>query len=791
MPLDVQKATRDLRIAVQSACLGQPVRQSVQVLGNHFVVQLRGDPDNWPILSDIIHVPAHASGSEVYGKLTRSWVSHADVCFGRDGILSRMLPNYEMRKEQLYGARFVQRASEMGETAVIEAGTGTGKSLMYLLPARAMGKKVIVSTSNKLLQLQLAKKDAPFVSQIFPSKIALIQGKNNYACMERCQGNGEINKVSRELHDWYFSTESGNVQEIEFQADPRDLEKITTTDCVGRACSFYDECFYYKAKHAADNADIIICNHMLLALHQKFEKAQILPTAGMIVVDEAHQFGNYITKVLGDEVTTNGVKSMCDTLRKYDVDAITLDQLRDRFDNEFFRFGVDTRDNEVAIKHDRVLVAARDLAMFVQANLGAVWNLSDKPETKEDRKQYNTARRLMVQSSKLLTISEPTKSAYARWVNREDKAYYNMPLDISDFVGAMCGFRRKPATDRTVCYGCGAALGVSVSVLSGNAFCMDCITEVDVLGDAEPMNFDDWIAIPQPEQVIETGSNVIFTSATLGTPTLEPFLRGHGINHALTCQLKSPFDYKNNAMLYTPDGNAPAAKSSEFLDFMVEQMNLLVNASKGGAFLLFTSNASLKHAVTSLRRIFERAGYPCFVQGENYTKAQIVSEMKREGNGVLFGTKSFFEGADIPGRALRLVVVDKMPFAAPSPFNTAQDEYIRDYARKNLKLSASDLEYYPFNHKRVPDMTIDLKQAAGRLIRTATDTGVIVVLDNRMTTTRYGRQQVLVSLPDAPRASTIQAVVGFFERNADHTPLTSLSPLDLAKELYKMEELPF
>lgn len=787
---NLQKHVDNLRLAVQTACLGQPVRPSFQVVDNHFVFKIGGDPENWPTLCDIVKVPPFATRTEQDGQLTCRWVSHADVIFGAGGILAGMLPGYETRESQLYGARLLQRSIEMGETAVIEAGTGVGKSLMYLLIARAMGVKIIVSTSNRMLQMQLYRKDAPFVASIFPIKYALIQGKSNFACQDRAQGLGEINKVSKELADWYWSTETGNTQEIDFVIDHKELAQITVNEnCTMRSCGFYAECFYRRNRDQAREADIIICNHALLALHRRYERAHILPSAGVIVIDEAHQFQSYVARVWGEEVKMAGVKQMVDTIRKYDTNMLEIDPHHSRFEDEIFAFGTDTKDTEIAIKTERILKHGQALALAVHGQIKNVWDLSVKPETKEDRKKYNAARRLSSQADKLLMVSKPTRPGYVRWLNRTEKCLYNLPLDVSEIIGAMCGFRKVEAPNKDNCALCNKPLEVNVAVLNGSGFHPECVTTVDPFCDTEIVHFDEWTEQEEPA-IIDNGSNIVFTSATLGTPDLTPFMREHGIAHALQAQLKSPFPYRENSLLYLPDGNAPTVKAPEFLDYMVEQMSLLVNASKGGAFLLFTSNRALAYAVEKLRRQFERIGYPCYVQGDGYTKMEIVNRMKECGNGVLFATKSFFEGADIQGDALRMVVIDKMPFLAPSPFSQAQDEHLRAWARANLNLDASGLEYYPFNAKRIPEMIIDLKQAHGRLIRSMKDRGVVAILDNRTSTTRYGRMQVIASLPDSKQVRSIEAVREFFEdSDIDTTPIASLSSMELAEHLYG--DIPF
>jgi ATP-dependent DNA helicase DinG len=212
-----------------------------------------------------------------------------------------------------------------------------------------------------------------------------------------------------------------------------------------------------------------------------------------------------------------------------------------------------------------------------------------------------------------------------------------------------------------------------VHLLNNIPYGPTCIEYVDPFGDAEEVSLQEWLSQEHSAPTINQHHKtaIMFTSATLGTPDLAPFMRDHGIPHALQMQVESPFDYKRNSLLYIPGNDAPNTKSLEFLEFMSTQMSEMVHAAQGGAFLLFTSNAALRYAVNALKLEFQSAGYPVFVQGEGYSKLEIINQIKAHGNAVLFATKSFFEGVDIQGDALRLVIIDKMPFAAPSPYSHA------------------------------------------------------------------------------------------------------------------------
>lgn len=789
--LDAEKLMPVFRQSIQDACIGKPSRESFKIVDGHFVFTINGNRDNWAELCRLMGVPSDAHQEIVGEKLISRWPSHADIVFGKAGLLSQRLPGYEMRIAQLHAGRLFQRGIEMGEPVVLEAGTGTGKSLIYLMIGRAMNKRMVISTSNKALQMQLYRKDAPFVASLFPSKVVLVQGKGNYACNKRVE-DGAV--MSSELQQWYLTTETGNTQEITFETDWKELDKITVDDsCVGKKmCPCIADCFYYKARAERQDANIIICNHMLLALHNKFPGAQILPEADVIVIDEAHQLANYVSTANGVELKLSSLDRHVKSLADYGVYIEDIDRALPRFQGEVKGYVVGKSDDQVGVNKEDVLKAGVQLAEMLAEGATQIWNPNDMPQEPSEKRLSNVAKRIQAVADNLLFASDKTAEGFVRWITKSANTISNLPYDVSAIVGAMAGFRQTAVEvpDYTHCARCGKQLTADTVHLLGNTpYGPTCIGYVDPFGDAEEVSLQDWLAQEHPEPTTTTHKKtaILFTSATLGTPDLAPFMRDHGLPHALQMQVESPFDYKANSLLYVPDNNAPNTKSGEFLDFMVSQMETMVYSSGGGAFLLFTSNAALRYAVDKLRKPLERSGFPCFVQGEGYSKLEIINQVKVHGNAVLFATKSFFEGVDIQGEALRLVIIDKMPFAAPSPLSNAQQEHIREWARQNLKLSDKDLEWYPFNAKSIPDMIIDLKQGTGRLIRSHRDRGVMAILDNRLLTTQYGRAKVLPSLPDSPLVRNISQVQGFFNPPVESTPVKDLTPLELAKQLYAIE----
>jgi ATP-dependent DNA helicase DinG len=275
---------------------------------------------------------------------------------------------------------------------------------------------------------------------------------------------------------------------------------------------------------------------------------------------------------------------------------------------------------------------------------------------------------------------------------------------------------------------------------------------------AQPINVADYIRSMADRQT------TIFTSATLAAPDMAHFMRTAGLPQALQMQAASPFDYAANALLYLPAGAAPAPSAPEWGAWAIDQMRALVLASGGGAFLLFTSYRMMQEAVAQLRPLFAMRRLTVLVQGD-MPKMEIARRFRDDGSAVLFATKSFFEGVSIDGSALRLVVVDKMPFEAPSPLTMAMEADLLDKARA-AGMSGKTLEMHPFNALRVPRMVIELKQALGRLIRTQTDQGAMAVLDSRVRSAMYGRNVVIPSLPPAQLVSRIEHVAAFLAAGA-------------------------
>lgn len=749
------------------AAQDRPSRPSVQIVDGHWTVTINGNKDQWPAMVEAACIPSSAVQTATEKTLTIRWPSIADTIFGDGGLMAKALPSYEVRKPQLYMARLIQRSIEMGEPAIIEAGTGTGKSFAYAAVAMAMGKRCVISTSNKALQAQLYKKDIPFLCRLFPGKkVALAQGKSNYMCRAKCQRGDNIAIDNYTLAEWYKTTDSGNVEELDFRVDY--IGNWTADDeCTGKRCAFYDSCFYYQAKAERQSADVIICNHALLILDRLYPQANILPGIDIVIVDEAHKLTEYARSSLGQEFTMDSIRKQLSVA--FDLlggrgNSPTADAegLLQEFHQDIAAYHSGSKDRQVGIKHDTEFDSGKKLSSELAKLANQIWNPEDAPEDDEAIRLMKKADKIRNLSERVLSASTKTADGHVRWIETETDKIVNLPFDVSEFIGRMAGFDTKSVApiDRTRCARCDRVLSAAVHVLAGHGYGPDCIRHVDLFGDAEIIPLAEWTTQTDAEpEIRHDPTAIIFTSATIATPKLSHFMRDCGLSHGFQMVADSPFDYASSALLYVPNGETPDPKAPEWQTYVVGDIQRLVTSAGGGAFVLFTSYSNMKYAASALRGVFEQDGLKVLVQNE-LPKGEIAKQFKENGNAVLFATKSFWEGISIEGEALRLVIIDKMPFQAPSPLLKARESVVRN----------------PFAEIQVPEMIIDLKQGSGRLIRRMDDWGVIAILDTRLRVKPYGRDIVLPSLPPAKLTHSIHEVDTFFRDKRKQIP--QIEPFD-------------
>ncbi|HEY8284060.1 MAG TPA: ATP-dependent DNA helicase [Chloroflexota bacterium] len=635
---------------------------------------------------------------------------------GVDGPIARALPGYEERPGQIEMATMVLRALTKGEHAVIEAGTGTGKSLAYLVPAIYSGKTVIVSTANKALQEQLIRKDIPFLQKVLPIQFsaAVLKGRGNYLCLDRLREEEAYQRMMggtrgwSRLLEWRAETPSGDFEDLEISlpVDLRARVMSTTRTCVGQVCDLFEECFVEHAYQRAESAKIIICNHALLLadLHLRDLGARVLPDRDAIVVDEAHRLEETAIDALSVQLSPGDITELMEnTVIRRNTDAGLLD----RAARAGTRLAEDLR--RVAGSFQRVVTEALPSG---EAFSDLLTEVRDGMTTNNPHKNTERSREARRYGMVLEWLTDTISTA--RLVSRpvdEDSVRYSLPRE---------GGRDKGPYLRW--------------------------SPIDVSRQLKELLFDRY--------------PTICTSATLATAAVReddfgvansPFAYYRsraGCEDPKEAVIPSPFDYPSQCLLYVPRTMPEFSPQlhEQFCQALAEHLERLIQASRGRAFCLFTSYKTLDRVHEMLAPKLE---YPSMRQGEA-PRPELLRRFTAKPGSVLFATRSFWEGVDVAGSALSLVAIDKMPFSAP-------DDPVIQARVERMKREGKDW----FNDLMLPQATLQLKQGFGRLIRSASDRGVVAILDSRIIRKGYGRR-VVEALPPARRTDKIEVVDQFF-----------------------------
>jgi ATP-dependent DNA helicase DinG len=640
--------------------------------------------------------------------------------FGPGGVLSQTHPAYEFRRGQLQMAQAVEQALEERRHLIVEAGTGTGKTLAYLMPVIRSGKRVIISTGTKNLQEQLFHKDVPFLEQaLFPEgnrklSVCYMKGRNNYLCRKKLydltgqpvlNGLDEIEQY-RAIAAWEENTASGDRAELaslpEASALWHKLDARADT-CLGQKCSAWDKCFVTEMHRRAMESDIIIVNHHLffadLAIKQQADGAPdagILPEAGAVIFDEAHELEDVAGSYFGISVSAGRLEELC-----RDVEASlqrnrmytsglsgAIKSLRDR--SAFFfsllpegegRFAFENRREFLEENGEEFLGLQRALT-----HIGAeLENLPSKPE-----EVYAFSRRAQELQVQLGFAMESEDRNTVFWIER-----------------------RRTGREK---------LNVSLQA-----------TPVDV---GPVLRECLWSKL----------DTVVLTSATLAVGRGFEYIRQRlGIEHAKDLVLPSHFDYPNQAILYVPP-DLPDPRTPQFSVKAADRIRKLLEITRGRAFVLFTSYAQMRDIY---QRLLGEVEFPMLLQGDA-PKSALLEEFRITPNCVLFATSSFWQGVDVQGEQLSCVIIDRLPFAVPSDPVVAARVKAVDADGGNA-----------FFQYQVPSAVITLKQGFGRLIRSLHDRGLLALLDNRILKKQYGRVFV-ESLPNYRRTTDIGQVEKFF-----------------------------
>lgn len=628
------------------------------------------------------------------------------------GHFSAVIPGFSAREPQIEMSVAIEETLATQGALVVEAETGTGKTLAYLVPALLSGRPIIVSTGTKSLQDQLFFKDVPMVLKALgvSRRVVQLKGRANYLCPYRLEQNLEgTSYLTRETAEqlvivkhWAGRTRSGDFAELEeLPEDAPVWPWVTSTadNCLGQECPYVDECPLMLARQAAQEADLVVVNHHLFFADAALKGegvGELLPTAEGVIFDEAHQLPDIAATFFGKTFSSRQLTELISDVRTEvpaGADLIRLEPILKDVEQATanMRLALGTEGRRDAW-HE---VAEQD---EVQENIEALIDALDalytniEPMQKSSRGLDSCIRRCEELQISFLLLTQAKDPYLVYWFETFRRAFmlHGTPLSVAEAF--------KAHRDKHECA---------------------------------------WV----------------FTSATLSVAgDFKHFLRRLGLQNAATMSLASPFDFRRQAVLYVPE-QLPLPQEQRYTAALVEAMKPVITAAKGGVFFLFTSHRALREAATLLEN---QLPYPLLVQGTR-SRRQLLEEFREAGNAVLLGAASFWEGIDVRGDALRCVIIDKLPFASPGdPVAAARIEHIKEQGR------------HPFMEFQVPHAVLTLRQGAGRLIRDPQDQGLLVLADPRVVSKGYGRL-FLQSLPNMTRTRKLEVVQRFFRLVHENT----------------------
>jgi ATP-dependent DNA helicase DinG len=676
--------------------------------------------------------------------------------FGPGGLIARHHPNYEYRPGQIEMARAVCDTLTHGGIALIEAGTGTGKTLAYLIPALGSGRRVIVATATKNLQEQLYKKDIPFLQEIIPREIKAVcmKGRSNYVCLHRLKKADELPILEGleevdyfdEIRRWAAETETGDRAEL--TELPEDLSFWPQIDaradtCLGQKCPEYDSCFITRMRREAVEADVVIVNHHLffadLALRGG-DYGAVLPDYSTIIFDEAHELEDVAASYFGSSVSNYRINDLIQDAQKLVITEAdqamemtkSLARLAQRGDQFWLSFRGQSVDDAASEDGASNIVQTRGGRQTGQYKARG-YNQRTAAGLQDGR--YTLSGSHFIRTDEDGSY-EPTAAG---------EAYIALTNAIDRLTGVL-GVVKNPPPE--------------LDNIQRRAESLKFDLEFIVMGD-EP-SFVYWYekrgrgiflhATPidvsgiLEEKLFSHVQSAVLTSATMTAGNSFDFIKGRlGIGDAHQLIVESHFDFKTQAVLYLPKG-MPDPRSRDFLDASVEEIVNILEATRGRAFVLFTSVTSMRQTFEQVRELVD---FPVFIQGQG-SKTGLLEKFRTTEGAVLFATSSFWQGVDVQGDALSCVIISKLPFAVPTdPVVAARQKYIDDQGGNS---------FYEYS---VPQAAITLKQGLGRLIRSTSDRGVLSILDPRLKTKSYGRY-FLQSIPQCQQTTSLEDAASIF-----------------------------
>lgn len=720
--------------------------------------------------------------------------------FAGDGLIAQAVPSYRPRQAQLELAQAIEKAALDHTTLIAEAGTGTGKTWAYLVPAFLSGGKVLVSTGTRTLQDQLFRRDIPRLRKALalPVTVSLLKGRGNYVChyhLDRLSGDDRALKsraeVSQLRHIQVFTQQSRTGDRSDLAEVPEDADiwnRVTSTrdNCLGQECPFVKDCFVIKARRQAQDADVVVVNHALfmadLALREE-GITDLLPDVDLVVFDEAHQLPDIATRFLGSSVSSH---QLLDLARATEAAGLA-------YARESTNWSEAGKNIEQAARNLRLVAAPIEKLPGRKATFLAIPNGAEFDDALE------ALLAVLDKSLQLLGIVKEKhpdldaahkncldlRARLFRW-SQPDRQGRNALRPGLGGTGAEDGGDESDASDDGLPQATKVGAGVHKGV--GGANDDNAVIADDVKPAPRSKRADDdntpavrWVEHSQHHMRLHSaplsvarifsrfrrpGQAWVLTSATLSVNgDFGHFVRQLGLWDATTARWDSPFNYPEQGVLYVPKA-LPLPNSPVFNEKFVEVLLPLIQASRGGVLILCTTLRSVDRIADMLETHFEDLGIDRLLLRQGESSRRVLLERFQQGRAVLVGSASFWEGIDVPGDALTLVAIDKLPFAPP-------DDPVLE-ARLNLcKAEGGN----PFMEYQVPEAAITLKQGAGRLIRSESDWGVLVVGDTRIVEKPYGKL-IWRGLPPFARTREPAQVLAFLK--ARQEPLPDALP-DVAK----------
>lgn len=640
-------------------------------------------------------------------------------------IMAQALPGYKARPQQQRLAQALENilsfTPDDPRAILAQAGCGVGKSLAILISSILSGKRTIVATATKALQTQYAEKDLPFLEENLPVDFtwALLKGRSNYVCASKMAEIttvqlAEIGRLREELAD---PEHTGDFEDllVKIADDKQYLLSMSSSECPGKSeCPLAEACFAERAKEKAKAADIVITNSAMLMVDLKLRQVsddavRMLGDYDAVVIDEAHELGEIAANAMADRLTRRSVEVLLSMSERFlgehegsDVSK-TVGEVKDAIDAIWDHLA------ELIADGDQIELKVSELQNNIEPYITVV----------DAMKALHTE-----VSQTQLKIGNPTREAARQ--RRLAKRIISMVSTLTEFI-ITPGMVRWLETEKT-------RKNESIIVLKWSPI------EVGPF-----LNEQLWSRVP-----------AALVSATLAVGgDFTYMIEDLGLEQPETLDVGTPFDYATQARLFIPNGKCPdpAKERASWISYAQTTTRDLVNASGGGALLLYTSRSAMVNAYEMLSPVFEMAGYTCLMQGRHGTNKELAAQFKNDTHSVLFAVKSFFTGVDFSGDTCRLVIIDKLPFPVPTD--------IMYSAKASLIERRTGDQWASFNKLAVPMMTLPLVQGAGRLIRSVSDTGVVAILDPRIRSKGYGKR-IIKSLPPAPMTDSVAEVADFY-----------------------------